>query len=72
MKVKINECYVKCDICKQKIERHTFHNNVYQMKVKSVEQNGLKPYRKIDMCYDCYNRFSGLVRKELREEKKIK
>ena len=68
MKVTIKDVYVKCDICGRKIDHHCWFNNVHQMKIKTVEKKGLKSWSKIDMCYDCYNKFSEQIRKELKEE----
>lgn len=68
MKVKVKDVYVKCDICGRKIDHHCWFNNVYQMKIKSVEKKGLKLLCKIDMCYDCYDKFSTQIRKDLKEK----
>lgn len=72
MKVKVNETYVKCDICGEKIDHHIFHNHIHQMKVKRVERKGLKFWYKIDMCHDCYEKFATQIRKELKEAKEKK
>ena len=34
MKVEINETYVKCDICGEKIDHRIFYSHIHQMKVK--------------------------------------
>lgn len=68
MKVHIDEYYVECDICKKKVESDNFFNHAYQIKVKSVERNGIKPFRKLDLCPDCYHKFCNLIRKELGEK----
>ena len=68
MKIHIDETYIECDICKQKVESDNFFNWAYRIKVKKVERNGIKPYRKLDLCSDCYHKFCNLIRKELEEE----
>ena len=42
MKVEINETYVKCDICGEKIDHHIFYNHIHQMKVKKGRKKRLK------------------------------
>ena len=71
MKVEINETYVKCDICGEKIDHRIFYSHIHQMKVKKkVERKGLKCWYEIDMCHACYDKFARQIRKELKDAKK--
>lgn len=71
MKVKIKETYVKCDICGQKIKKRGYYlpGVIYQMKVKTIDEDGIGLHHTIDMCRDCFNEFSKLVCEKLKEAK---